>query len=122
MKVEPEQQNGVEREQATFRCTAKGSPRPKIQWRLTINNKALVSGRKYEINENGSLTIKHLDYRDPTDAGSYYCVGSNVVGLSESFGHLNVRGKNRTFFNLPFESAFHTTYRLNWGLFGIWDT
>ena len=47
------------------------------------------------IRDDGTLIIKNVDYRRPTDAGRYTCVANNAVGWSSrASAYLSVRSKS----------------------------
>ncbi|XP_068736411.1 uncharacterized protein [Montipora capricornis] len=88
--IHPKNQTQEGKSQATFNCSLTGGyPPGKIGWRF--NNKTIVPGDKYTIDEDGgTLTIKDLEYRKHGDAGNYTCVGTNNAGSSQASGHLSV--------------------------------
>ena len=90
MAIHPKNQTQEGKTQATFNCSLTGGyPPGKIGWRF--NNKTIVPGDKYTIDEDGgTLTIKDLEYRKHGDAGNYTCVGTNNAGSSQASGHLSV--------------------------------
>ena len=73
---------------ATLDCSAAGSPQPTISWykdNLAVQLSTRVS------QDGGNLVITSLQ---TSDAGAYYCVAQNSLGLVQSLtGHLTLAGE-----------------------------
>ena len=94
MMLSPAEQTRDERENAAFYCTVGGNPPPRVEWRF--KGRKVAPGPKYSFKGEGTLTIRHLNYRD---TGQYTCVASNILGSSEVPGNLKVRGEGIQYFN-----------------------
>ncbi|XP_022804946.1 peroxidasin-like protein [Stylophora pistillata] len=85
--LSPTTQTKDEGGSASFFCSADGNPPPKIQWRIK-DSRALI-GPNYSMKEDGTLIIKRLSY---SDAGTYTCIATNILGSHSVSGDLVVRG------------------------------
>ncbi|XP_078364982.1 uncharacterized protein LOC144649364 isoform X2 [Oculina patagonica] len=85
--MSPTEQTRDEGGNSKFYCTAGGNPPPRIEWRF--KGSKLAPGSKYWIQDNGELNIKHLNY---SEAGTYTCVATNILGSHEASGNLIVQG------------------------------
>ena len=104
--LSPAEQTRDEGGNTAFYCTVSGNPRPKVEWR--IKGSRVSPGAKYSFKDDGTLTIRHLNY---SDAGQYTCVASNILGSSEVPGNLTVRGEGIQEFNkLRFNQCEHNLY------------
>ena len=86
--LSPAQQTRDEGGNTAFYCTVAGNPSPIVEWQF--KGRKLLSGAKYLIKE-GELIVRNLNY---SDAGTYTCAATNILGLSEATSNLTVRGKN----------------------------
>ena len=86
--ISPTDQTKDEGSNSVIYCTVRGNPTPSVEWRF--KSMKLYSGAKYLVKE-GELVVRNLNYGD---AGQYTCVARNILGTSEAFGNLKVRGKN----------------------------
>uniref|UniRef100_A0AAY4BRF2 Ig-like domain-containing protein n=1 Tax=Denticeps clupeoides TaxID=299321 RepID=A0AAY4BRF2_9TELE len=83
-------------------CSFKGSPPPQVTWILP-NGSALMTGArlsKFFHRGDGALLISNPSL---SEAGTYRCLGQNVVGLTERSVTLNPGRKPeiRNFYNTP---------------------
>lgn len=93
----PSRQTVDERKDAIFNCTASGKPPAKVAWFRPNGyyGRRIRPGVQYVIRDDGTLIIKNVDYRRPTDAGRYTCVANNAVGWSSrASAYLSVRSKS----------------------------
>ncbi|XP_072519078.1 matrix-remodeling-associated protein 5 [Salminus brasiliensis] len=72
-------------------CTAKGEPVPLLKWVLPDSSQMKPTqfiGRRLFIFPNGTLYIKSVA---PTDAGTYICSATNMVGFAKRVVDLNIK-------------------------------
>lgn len=80
----PGKEATVDEKDITLRCKVFGAPKPKIKW---IRNGQELTGGRYNIQENGDLIIKKVQF---ADAGEYICHAQNKFGTKEANGTLVV--------------------------------
>ena len=83
-----------ETKSVTFSCQAIGEPFPVISWCFNSAIIDVSDDSKYNIatsNGESSLTISNVQ---SSDAGTYICNTTNVIGMDTSSGILTVNGKN----------------------------
>lgn len=56
-------------------CRTLGSPSPRVTW--LIEDDVIKSNSKYQVQENGDLLIRNIDW---SDMGEYVCVAENNLG------------------------------------------
>ena len=75
-------------QEATFKCSANGSPQPTIRWQL--DGQGIESGRDgFNVSGDGTLTITNVTSRH---TGEIMCVAENSEGSDSYVAHLLVVG------------------------------
>ena len=72
----------------TLSCPADGSPRPKITWKK--DGVELVPGKRYVVDDKGSLTITSAV---TDDSGTFTCTAKNIAGAEEVSSSTNILGR-----------------------------
>ena len=93
----PENLTVVQPQSATFLCNATARPRPEITW-WRMGSQLMEQPGVFEISSStfgkkeilSNLTII---LADPSDAGGYACMATNVVGQDTAATELTVHGK-----------------------------
>ncbi|XP_015175534.1 PREDICTED: protein sidekick isoform X1 [Polistes dominula] len=78
----------------TLSCDAVGVPPPKISWFFNTEPINHLVGSRYEIEEDGSLTIKKLTM---DDSGMFQCLASNDAGEASSYTWLKAKKGLRSY-------------------------
>ncbi|XP_018082336.1 neural cell adhesion molecule 1-A isoform X5 [Xenopus laevis] len=79
-----ENKTAVELDEITLTCEASGDPIPSITWRTAVRNissEATTLDGHIVVKEHirmSALTLKDIQY---TDAGEYFCIASNPIGV-----------------------------------------
>ncbi|XP_020617453.1 collectin-12-like [Orbicella faveolata] len=87
--VSPVTQTVTQNQTATFNCSVRGSPKPKVTWSKV--NGSLVAG-SFVSDKNGALKITKSTF---SDSGDYMCIAVNVLGSDERTATLIVEGKKK---------------------------
>ncbi|CAJ0567070.1 unnamed protein product, partial [Mesorhabditis spiculigera] len=88
---DPPQATSVEPgEQVTFRCRARGVPKPDISWFFEGAEMPLKQGRYQTSDDRTEMTISHVSRQDE---GVYSCMAGNSVGAMMAEARLSVKGK-----------------------------
>ena len=73
-------------ESASFQCSVSGNPEPAITW-SKVDHKSVVSRSAFS---KGTLSIKNVK---GSDAGSYQCTATNILGSTQAVAQLVVNGE-----------------------------
>ena len=82
----------------TFTCAASGTPPPSFMWYKDGDSAPLMPGGNVRFSNEANESSLILTNIAPTDAGSYYCVASNILvggvfNSTSSQATLTVQGK-----------------------------
>jgi len=74
----------------TLPCHATGVPKPEISWYRNTEPLSIQIGSRFEILEDGSLTIKSVAVED---AGMFQCLAKNEAGEQSMYTWLRVKSE-----------------------------
>jgi len=113
----PENLTVVHPQSATFLCNATARPRPQITWWRMGSQLMELPGvteiNSYTYGERGSLSTLNITMADPSDAGGYVCMATNVAGRDTSAVELTVHGKCQSDCESKHVSSVHNECLVN---------
>lgn len=90
MIIDTTTKNFQQGEEIHSACLVRGFPEPTVMWKK--EGKRLTSNSLVQITDDHVLIIKNAQ---PSDAGRYDCIASNVVGQSKAMVTLKYTGMSK---------------------------
>ncbi|XP_037068395.1 neuroglian-like isoform X3 [Pollicipes pollicipes] len=73
-------------------CKVFGAPHPEVKWLSVGDNRQELTGGRYQIGDDGTMTIKSVTF---PDAGTYMCLATSKLGEDSANGTLVVKERTR---------------------------
>ena len=87
----------VHPQSVTFLCNATARPRPEITWwrmgNQLVEQPGVIEISTDTIGERMIVSNLTIIMADPSDAGEYMCMATNIVGQDTAAAELTVHGK-----------------------------